>query len=145
MSPSLAGSLLVYRLSVQAYLASDISLPRTPKLCLAGPSVDAHAPGHSLHAVGIWNVGRFRQPRLPLTTEQVHVRTLTTVFVTPCMPSASDKIFLILRSLPHASGFGAGSESSSPSDLIRVIFTMSAAIVHDDARTASGHCLDTVG
>jgi hypothetical protein len=61
------------------------------------------------------------------------------------MPLASDKIFLILRFLPHASGFGAGSESSSPSDLIRVIFTMSAAIVHDDARTASGHCLDTVG
>jgi hypothetical protein len=48
VSPSLAGSLLVYRLSVQAYLASDISLPRTPKLCLAGPSVDAHAPGHSM-------------------------------------------------------------------------------------------------
>jgi len=29
--------------------------------------------------------------------------------------------------------------------LAQAIFTTSAAIVHDDARTASGHCLDTVG
>jgi len=104
VSPSLAGSLLVYRLSVQAYLASDISLPRKPKSCLAGPSINNHA-----HAVGIWNVGRFRQLRLPLATEQVHVRTLT-VFVTPCMPLASKMFLLILRFLPHASGFGAGPE-----------------------------------
>jgi len=31
---------------------------------MAGPSINAHA-----HAVGIWNVGRFRQLRLPLATD----------------------------------------------------------------------------
>ena len=46
------------------------------------------------------------------------------------MPLASSD-----SAVPHASGFGAESE---------VIITTSA-IVHDDARTASGHCLDTVG
>jgi hypothetical protein len=86
---------------------------------MAGPSINAHA-----HAVGIWNVGRFRQLRLPLATEQVHVRTLT-VFVTPCMPLAS-KIFFADSAVPASCLWlwrGARARSSFPSDLIRVILS----------------------